>query len=272
MTGAITRRANEEHIEDLMRENKRTTYGEEPVQESTKILLEELINETYPHATNPKLFSEKVIVQSAATSKKYFPTVAGTLWFCDKPDKYVPEAHIRCARFKGINGREIIQTEEIGGSLRDQIEDSFNLISSWLQRDFALKGAALKGKMIIPEEALREAINNAVFHRKYSMPGAIKIALFENRLENFSPGVLPGLADINNLGDGTTYLRNPNIAKIARRSGYMEKLGTGINLIFESCRTAKLKAPEFIEGSDSVKVIFYFYLIWLRKKSKRKNY
>jgi predicted HTH transcriptional regulator len=256
--GSNTRRANEEYIEELMRENKRTTYDEEPIQAPIEILSKELINNIYPKATTVKLLSEKIIVQNTATPKRFHPTIAGTLWFSENPDKYIPEAHLRCTRFKGIDGREIIQTEEIGGDLRDQIGDSLRLISSWLQRNLTLKGPVLKGKMIIPEEALREAIINAVVHRKYSIPGAVKIALYENRLEIFSPGILPGLVDINNLGDGTTYLRNPNIAKIARRIGYMEKLGTGINLILESCRAAELKAPEFIEGTDSFKVIFHF--------------
>lgn len=90
------------------------------------------------------------------------------------------------------------------------------------------------------------------------LTGAIKIALFENRLEIFNPGSFPGLVDINNLGDGTTYFRNPVIGKIARRMEYIEKLGSGINVIFESCKVAGLRAPEFYEGADSVKIIFYF--------------
>jgi len=256
--GSNTRRANEEHIEELMRDNKRTSYDEEAIQVPIDILSDELLNKVYLSPATTKLLSEKIIIQNTATSKKFYPTIAGVLWFCETPDVYIPEAHLRCTRFEGINGREIIQSEEISGNLKDQIEDSAKLIKSWLQRGYSLQGMKLKGKMIVPEEALREAIINAVIHRKYSIPGAVKIALYENRLEIFSPGNFPGLVDINNLGDGTTYLRNPVIAKIARRMEYMEKLGTGINLIQESCKNAGLKAPEFIEGADSVKVIFHF--------------
>ena len=121
-----------------------------------------------------------------------------------------------------------------------------------------LVDAKLAGTVIIPEVALREAIINALLHRKYSIPGTVKIALYDNRLEIFSPGNFPGLVDMNNLGDGTTYLRNPNLARNARRFGIIEKLGTGIRLILESCKKAGLKKPEFIEGADSVKVIFHF--------------
>ena len=60
------------------------------------------------------------------------------------------------------------------------------------------------------------------------------------------------------MGDGATYLRNPNLARIARRIGLVEKLGTGIKLMLESCEKARIQQPEFIEGADSVKVVFRF--------------
>ncbi|MBP9729397.1 MAG: hypothetical protein KBD23_04595, partial [Gammaproteobacteria bacterium] len=255
--GSSTRKANEDYIEELKRENKRITYDEEIIHADLDILSNELIKRAYPTYTSTKLLAEKVLCKKM-TGKKYFPTIAGTLWFSEDPSAYISSAHIRCTRFQGADGREIIQTDEVGGNLSEQIEKSFFLIKSWLLRDFKLKNTRLIGGTIVPEEALREAIINAVIHRKYSIPGAIKIALYEDRLEIFNPGNFPGLVDVNNLGDGTTYLRNPIIAKIARKMQQMEQLGTGINLIRSSCRKLGLKPPEFIEGSDSVKVIFNF--------------
>ncbi len=64
--------------------------------------------------------------------------------------------------------------------------------------------------------------------------------------------------DLNNLGDGTTYLRNLNLAKCAHQLGLVERLGTGIKLMQEGCRKAGLMPLEFIEGADSLKVIFCF--------------
>ena len=256
--GSSTRRASEDYIEELGRENRRFTYDEEIIHADIDILYSELIKKAYPAYTNSKLLAEKILGQKFAVRNKYLPTVAATLWFCENPDLYINFAHIRCTRFNGVDGRDIIQTNEIAGSLSEQIENAFALVKSWLLKDFALRNTKLVGKMIVPEEALREVILNAVIHRKYSIPGAIKIALYDDRLEVFSPGNFPGLVDINNLGDGTTYLRNPIIAKIARRLNYIEQLGTGINLIRHSCRNHGLQSPEFVEGADSVKVIFNF--------------
>src|SRR3990167_4587598 len=256
--GSNTRRASQEYIEELMRENKRINFDEEVIHADINILSKKLLNAFFKKANVARLKSEKIISQLSSHAEKNYPTVSGTLLFCETPDDYIPEAMIHCTRFAGKDGRDIIQTEEIKGCLEDQIERSFQLIKSWLMRDYKLLGAKLKAKMIIPETALRETIINAAIHRKYWIPGAIKIALYDNRLEIFNPGNFPGLFDLNQLGDGATYLRNPNLARLARRLGLVEKLGTGIALIFESCEKARIQKPEFIEGADSVKVIFNF--------------
>jgi ATP-dependent DNA helicase RecG len=254
-----TRRATEEYIEELMRESRRMSYDEESVRLSIKILSKELLNQIFgSNQTKRRLTSEKVIIQSATNPEIFFPTIAGIVHFCENPEEHIPEAAILCTQFKGINGRDIIQSQEITGSLEQQAAISLKLIKSWISRHFKLQGAKLTSKSIIPQEALREAITNALIHRKYFIPGSIKIAVYENRVEVFSPGGFPGLVDTKHLGDGTTFLRNPNIARLARKLGLVEKMGTGIKLIFDSCKKAGLRSPEFHEEGDFVKVIFFF--------------
>lgn len=256
--GPNTRRANNEHIQDLIRENQRLHFDEEIIQEKIEILSKKNIEQIYKKFNLTQLMSEKIISRSSVNSEKYYPTVAGILMFCEAPHNYIPEAFIQCTRFAGTDGRNIIQTEEIPGSLEKQLEVSFNLVNSWIARDYKLLKTTLKAKKIIPGVALREAIANALIHKKYQVPGSIKIAVYDNRLEIYNPGNFPGLIDLNDLGDGTTYLRNPALARIARRFGIVEKLGTGIRLILESCYKAGIRRPEFIEGADSVKVVFHF--------------
>lgn len=110
----------------------------------------------------------------------------------------------------------------------------------------------------MPEAALREGIINALLHRKYTIPGPIKIAVFDDRCEVFSPGCFPGLVEPANLGDGITFLRNPTLVKLARKISLVESLGTGIRLILDSCSAAGLREPAFVEGADYVKLILYF--------------
>ena len=63
---------------------------------------------------------------------------------------------------------------------------------------------------------------------------------------------------MENLGDGITYLRNPHIARMAHKLRLVEKLGSGIRLIFDSCQKAGIIQPQYQEGGDYVKIIFYF--------------
>lgn len=257
--GPNTRRASQAYIEQLIRENKRMSYDEESIQTSSDILSDELLKEVLGrHTDKRRLLAEKILTQSVANQRYYYPTVAGTLCFCPNPEQYIPEAMVMCTRLKGKSGRDILNTVTITGHLEQQAEQTFNLIKQWLIQSYELVGIKLKSRLIVPEEAVREAIINALLHRKYWIPGAVKVTMFDNRLELFNPGSFPGLVDVDNLGDGTTYLRNPHLAKLARRLGLIEKLGTGVRLMKDSCSEAGIKQPEFIEGSDSVKVIFYF--------------
>ena len=163
--GSNTRRASQEYIEELMRENKPINFDEEVIHADTTILSKKLLQNIVKRMDIARLRSEKILSQSSANSEKNYPTVSGVLLFCEAPDDYIPEAIIHCTGFAGEDGRDIIQTEEIKGCLEKQIENSFQLVKSWLMRDYKLLGTKLKGKMIIPEVALREAIINAVIHR-----------------------------------------------------------------------------------------------------------
>lgn len=81
----------------------------------------------------------------------------------------------------------------------------------------------------MPYDALREAFINAVAHRDYFEKGAnVMVEMFADRIEitNFG-GLVKGLKP-EDFGKKSV-LRNPNIANLLHRTGYIEKRGTGIN-------------------------------------------
>jgi ATP-dependent DNA helicase RecG len=92
-------------------------------------------------------------------------------------------------------------------------------------------------------------------HRNFHIQAPIKIAIFDNRVEVFSPGNLPGPINAQNLLCGLTYIRNVAIAKLFRHLGFTETLGSGFLTIFESYRARELPLPEVIEGENYVKYI-----------------
>lgn len=265
--GTSTRQANEEYIEELMRENQRVSYDALAIQTDISALSKTLLGEYYKRTSKEALIEDKIVIRSSANAEIYYPTLAGIMLFSDEPERYVHEALIICTRFAGNEGRNIIQTEEIKGPIAEQIDVSFNLVLSWIKRNYQLEGVFMKSKTLIPEVALREAITNATIHRKYSIPGAIKVALYDDHLEIFSPGNFPGHVNINNLGEGITHFRNPIIGRMAHKIGIIEKLGSGIKLIFDSCEKAGIVPPIFREDGDYVKVIFQFEPSKNEKKS-----
>jgi ATP-dependent DNA helicase RecG len=257
--GSSSRPANEQTIEDLSREKRRISFDEEASGQAVSILSQERLKAFYGKDTSSRrLLADKVVTQASKLKGEASATHGGILMFCDDPNDFISEAIVVVSRFAGIAGRNIIQTIELKGPIPLLAESTFSLLDQWLERDLQLKRLHLKGTSLIPHQALREAIINALVHRKYSIPGPIKIALYDDRLELFSPGGFPGLISITNLGDGTTFLRNIVVARIARKMRLMEKLGTGIRLIFDSCLQAGLRRPEYNENGDFVKLTFYF--------------
>jgi ATP-dependent DNA helicase RecG len=257
--GTASRPANDQTIADLSRERHRLGFDEEASGQPISVLSQEHLRKLYgKDISTRRLLSDKTIKEVPNLKNGLSATYGGILMFCDDPEVILPEAMVVVSRFAGISGREIIQTMELKGPIPLLAESVFMLLTQWLERDFKRHRIFLKGKSLVPHDALREAIVNALIHRKYSIPGPIKAALYDDRLEIFSPGAFPGLISIENLGDGTTFLRNIVVARIARKMRLMEKLGTGIRLIFDSCRLAGLRKPEFNESGDFVKLTFYF--------------
>ena len=186
---------------------------------------------------------------------KVYPTVNGILLFGKRPQRYFSEAMIILSHFKGLTGRDAIATIDCENTIFEQFDQAYSFILSRLSKSFAIRGPKRKEKLEIPKLAIREALLNAIVHRNYHIKAPIKIAIYDNRIEFFSPGQFPGPLNLNNLKEGITYLRNPNICKIFREAGYIEKLGTGFITIFEEYEKYGLEEPKVIEGTNYIKCI-----------------
>jgi ATP-dependent DNA helicase RecG len=186
---------------------------------------------------------------------KLVPTNAGLLLFGKNPQQFLPEAMIICSHFEGVSGRNTIATVDCEGTLFHQFKQAYAFIVSRLYRSFKIEGPQREDKLEIPEIAIREALLNAIIHRNYHIQGPTKVAIYDNRVEIFSPGLFPGPLDPKNLKTGVTYLRNPFICKVFREAGYAEKLGSGLIAIFDAYAKEGLSDPQILEGDQSVKSI-----------------
>lgn len=92
-------------------------------------------------------------------------------------------------------------------------------------------------------------------HRNYNIRSPAKIAIYDNRIEFFSPGDFPGPLDTHNLLEGMSFLRNPAICRIFREAHLIEKLGTGLIALFNSYMQMDLPRPHVLERTSFVKCV-----------------
>lgn len=122
--------------------------------------------------------------------------------------------------------------KEFGGSVFKQLDDSFSYLLLCNRTAATFKGLERLERADYPEEALREALLNALIHRDYSYSGSIIINVNDTCMEFISiGGLLPGLSaeDIRN---GISQPRNRKLAEIFHRLRLIESYGTGIRKIY----------------------------------------
>ena len=122
--------------------------------------------------------------------------------------------------------------KEFGGSVFRQLEESFAYLTLCNRTAATFKGLERVERSDYPEEALREALLNALVHRDYSFSGSIIINVNDSCMEFISiGGLLPGLSaeDIRN---GISQPRNRKLAEIFHRLRLIESYGTGIRKIY----------------------------------------
>jgi len=102
------------------------------------------------------------------------------------------------------------------------------------------------------EDAVREALLNAVTHRDYRLPGSVFVRQFPRRLEVISPGGFPAGVTAENILH-RQQPRNRRIAEAFARCGLVERSGQGADRIFRSAISQAKPLPSYA-GSDAYQV------------------
>ena len=123
-------------------------------------------------------------------------------------------------------------SREFSGSLFAQLEDAFNYLMLCNRTVASFKGLERIEKQDYPEEAVREALLNAIVHRDYGFSGSIIINVNDKQMEFISiGGLLPGLS-AEDIKAGISQPRNKNLAEVFHRLRLIESYGTGIRRIY----------------------------------------
>ena len=140
-------------------------------------------------------------------------------------------------------------------SLLSQYEGALELFDKWYQPYEAVDGFMRVPRIQIPRDAYREAVANALIHRRYDQSGAVQVAMYEDRVEVTSPGGLPeGVSETAYLYSQISIPRNLIIAEVFHRLHLIEKFGTGIDRIRKEYEPYASK-PQFEVSDVLIRVV-----------------
>lgn len=151
---------------------------------------------------------------------------------------------------KDIN--EIMERKILSGiSVLEQYEQAVDMFRRHYQYE-EIKGTTRNKIELIPEEAFREVLANAIVHRTWDVAQNIRIAMFNDHIEVSSPGGLPyGLSKEEYMNGNISNLRNPVLGGVFFRLNLIEMFGTGIRRIKYAYRDSTLK-PIFEVYENSI--------------------
>lgn len=166
------------------------------------------------------------------------PNNACALMFSNKITKFFLSADISCVLYQGTSKANMLDKKVFDLDFISNFENSVLFIL----RNIRTRADIVEMRRVenpeIPENALREALLNAMIHKDYFIEGRVLVEVFSDRVEIGNPGKL--LFDKKELGN-ISILRNPIIADCMQRAGFVEKIGSGIGRIKELASNVKFE-------------------------------
>jgi len=181
---------------------------------------------------------------------------AAIVLFGKNPKKFFTSAFLRIGKFQ--TDTELLGSDTITGNLFQQVSEAIDILKKkYLMANVSYEGIYRKETLEYPEDALREAVINAVIHKDY-LGTHIQIKVYLSKLEIWNEGKLPPDVRIDDLK--TNHLsrpRNDLLAGTFFEANLIESWGRGTVKIFESCLAQKLPEPKFEEYFGGLLVTFY---------------
>jgi ATP-dependent DNA helicase RecG len=175
------------------------------------------------------------------------PTNAGLLLFGRDVERFFPQCEVTLVRYRGREMSDEFIREDVRDTLPETVRRAEIWLAEHMRRGSRMVGFERQDWTQFPIGAVREALVNAVAHRDYTVRGeGIRIALFGDRLECYSPGRLPGHVTLENML-AERYSRNETLVQVLADYGLIERLGYGIDRMLRQMAEAGLPPPEFRE-------------------------
>ena len=161
---------------------------------------------------------------------------------------------LKIAVFAGDDKTVFKDRKEFSGSIFRQLEEGYAYLQLVNRTAGRFSGLERIDLTDYPEEALREALLNAMIHRDYSLRGSIIINANDACMEFISlGGLLAGLSK-EDICNGISLPRNNKLAELCLRLKLIESYGTGIGKIYRAYQDCERK-PELIITPNTFKLI-----------------
>ncbi|MGR5118480.1 RNA-binding domain-containing protein [Vibrio astriarenae] len=183
-------------------------------------------------------------------------SVSGVLLLTANPTQWLHNAYIQCVHYSGTerDANDQLDAQDLTGPIDQQINGALEFV----KRNMRVEATKAVGRVDVPQYdlgVLFEAIVNAVAHRDYSMTGRrIRLHMFADRLELFSPGQLSNSLTIDGLMENTV-TRNEALVNLlsryyqareeAGRQALIERRGEGVPKIINASKALSGKEPEY---------------------------
>lgn len=216
-------------------------------------------------------FLEKMKLISMDEGGSMQATVSGILMASDAPESFMASAFIQAVCYRGTerNAAYQLDAKDITGPLDVQIRDACRFVERNM-RVFAIKAPNRIETPQFSMNAVFEAVVNAVAHRDYSIYGSkIRLHLFSDRLEIFSPGAIPNTMTIESISERQS-ARNELISSLlarcpmnvnaigSQRNFIMDKRGEGVPIIITESEKLSGRKPVYrlLDDSELMLTIF----------------
>ena len=177
--------------------------------------------------------------------------------FGKDPAKFYPNTFVKIGRFgKDDADLKFQETEE--GNLIVLLQAVLNQLNhKFLTRAIDFEGMHRIEKGEYPVAAIREMLLNALVHRNY-MGAPIQIRVYDNKISIWNEGTLPDGLTLDALKRShSSRPRNPIIADVCFKGGYIDAWGRGTIKIIDTCKQADLPEPEMKELDGGFIIVLY---------------
>jgi ATP-dependent DNA helicase RecG len=180
------------------------------------------------------------------------PTLAGILFFGEKPQRFIPYAKIIAAYIPGTDiSIPPADKKDLNGKILNILENSSKFLGLYIREKHRIKGFEPELYPEIPKEVLREGIVNAIAHRDYTINAPIRLFIFEDRIEIRTPGRLPNTVTIESMKiAGCHVLRNPTLYNLLYKIGMVTDIGSGVYRMIKTMKE-KLNKEVKLEPTET---------------------